>query len=254
MIRFQPWAGSLAQPKHKEAIPMTLPGSLDVPWSHNETARDSSLVTPVGQAGAVPAAGHAMLFVQSMRGAPASVLLALGFAGRYMSQKELLLWTRCGHMQVAFALKTLAALGWVVARTSRGPWALAADRQLPVEPFFGDGSALKALNDNDDSDPPMAKENKSLSARREHLLQVLARHGIEEPTASELADLPYVTRDYVRAHIEAARTKGLRVGVAIQRMRMAVPAPPTPPSRKRQASRERAAEVEGKIRRFIEGG
>ncbi|MFH1185737.1 MAG: hypothetical protein V1755_11985 [Chloroflexota bacterium] len=72
--------------------------------------------------------------------------------------------------------------------------------------------------------------------------------GIREPTAGELGELPHMTLEYLQAHVEAARAHGLRVGAAIEAMRLAAP-PPTKP-----APRDRQAEVEEKVRRFMEGG
>jgi hypothetical protein len=205
-----------------------------------ETAPPSA--SPADMAAQIP-----MLFVQSIKGAPASVLLALAVTGTFMSHKDLQLWTRCGHGQISWAVRLLQTLGWVRGRTSRGPWALAHGRHLSIPFFSSDASALKALNDDDDSLNRLEEETSSSSASREHLRAVLAGNGIEEPTASELAALPYVTEDYILAHVSAARAKGLSVGVAIERMRIGGPPPAAGPKR------DRAADQEEKIRRFREG-
>jgi hypothetical protein len=194
------------------------------------------------------ASQQSMLFVQALKGAPASVLLALAITGRFMSHKELQLWTRCGHTQITLALRQLQLLGWVRARTGRGPWVVAEGFRLRLPSLFAQASALKGLNDNDDSPNSIEEETSSSSARREHLRRVLDEQGVEEPTASELADLPYLTEDYILAHVHAARAKGLTLGAAIERMRLgsSPPALPTPKSRE--------ARTEEQIRRFIEGG
>ena len=72
--------------------------------------------------------------------------------------------------------------------------------------------------------------------------------GIREPTASELAELPHVTLAYLRAHIDGARANGLRIGAAIEAMRLQAPAPAI------ATPQDRQADVEEKIRRFMEGG
>lgn len=199
----------------------------------------------------IPASGRVpenlMLFVQSIKGAPASVLLALGFVGRYMSHKELQLWTRCGHTQISLALRSLMALGWIVGRSSRGPWALAAGRQLPVDPLLSEASALKALGSSSDSLDALDKGTVLPSARRRKLIEAMYKSGIREPTASELAELPHITLEYLNAHAQAARALGLKIGAAIEAMRLGAPAPAGPTPRNRQA------EVEEKIRRFREG-
>jgi hypothetical protein len=191
-----------------------------------------------------------MLFVQALRGAPASVLLALAFAGRFMSHKDLQLWTRCGKDQITLALRSLVQLGCVVARSTRGPWALARPLGIPgrdlfvlANPLKGPGSGGDSLNFTiEDSLPP--------NPSRKELHQTLLGAGIREPTASELAELPHVTTDYVHAHLHAARAHGLRLGAAIEAMRLAAPVPQLPSA---ASPADRLAQVEHKFRRFLEG-
>lgn len=188
-----------------------------------------------------------MTFVQSIKGAPASVLLALGFTRRPMSHQELQIWTRCGPAQITFALRSLTAAGWVSARTSRGPWSLANGRHVPVALNVDEANDFKSLNNDDGILEHQASDEQTLTTNghRNQLLTALLEAGIEEPTASELASLPHVTPEYVRAHAAYARAEGLRVGAAIQRIRLAAPAPPPPRSRTDDAAE--------KIRRFKEG-
>ena len=80
------------------------------------------------------------------------------------------------------------------------------------------------------------------------MVEVMHESGIYEPTASELAALPHVTAKYVRAHVARARAEGLRVGAAIERMRLAAPIPHALPK-----ARSRRDEAREKIRRFLEG-
>ena len=80
------------------------------------------------------------------------------------------------------------------------------------------------------------------------MIHAMSGFGIREPTASELAELPHMTLEYLQAHVQGARANGLRVGAAIEAMRLAAPAPSKPTPRDRQA------EVEEKVRRFMEGG
>lgn len=191
-------------------------------------------------------------FLQSAKGAPLSVLLALGWAGRDLSHKELQTWTRCGHVQITLALRSLTQLGWVVGRTERGPWRLAAGHELPVAFTPADASALKARSSNDDSlrdSQSSPEEPLPSNARREQLLQALRECGIWEPTASRLAELPHVTPEYIRAHAAAARAEGLRIGAAITRIELGAP---VPPDRDDQAN-SRQDDIEEKIRRFIQG-
>jgi hypothetical protein len=188
-----------------------------------------------------------MRFVQSLKGAAASVLLALAFTGRHMSHKELRLWTHCGKNQVSLGLQTLVHQGMIAGRTSRGPWALT--QVLPGLPMDvpAEGNPLKGLSSSSDSLNTTKEETLLLSPRRRELLEAMYRAGIREPTASELSELPHVTLEYLQAHVSGARAHGLVIGSAIEAMRMGAPAPMRPPSNNRQA------EVEEKMRRFIEG-
>ena len=191
-------------------------------------------------------------FVQSVKGAPASVLLALGWAGRALSHKELLLWTRCGHDQITLALRSLVRLGWVTGRTSRGPWRLAKGHAIPAAFTPAEASALKARSSSDESlrdSQSSSEEPLPSNARREQLMLALRDCGIWEPTASRLAELPHVTPEYIRAHAAQARAEGLRIGAAITRIELGSP---VPPSREEQAD-TRQEEIAEKIRRFIQG-
>jgi len=78
-------------------------------------------------------------------------------------------------------------------------------------------------------------------------MEAMRRSGIREPTASELAGLPHMTPEYLEAHVEAARAHGLRLGAAIEAMRLGAPPPDKP------FTKDRQAEVAEKIRRFKEG-
>lgn len=188
-----------------------------------------------------------MQFLQSIKGAPASILLALALAGRALSVKDLQTWTRCGHSQITNSLRSLVAAGWVRARTFRGPWALASGRQLPFDFFSSGTSALKALSSGSDTLNYTREGTLLPSARREHILKALYECGVREPTASELAELPHMTPEYLASHVQAARANGLRIGSAIQNMRLGAPPlhAPTPKSRQ--------AQVDEMVRRFREG-
>lgn len=199
-------------------------------------------------AGSATGPAQPMMLVQALKGAPASVLLALALAGRSLSHAELQLWTRCGKNQVTLALKSLVQLGWATGRTPRGPWTLS---RAPHMPFGSDALGafpFKGLSSSSDSLNTTVKESLLPSPRRRELIEAAEKAGIREPTASELADLPHMTVEYLRGHVEATRANGLRVGAAIEAMRLGAPVPERPSSRNRQA------EVEEKIRRFKEGG
>jgi hypothetical protein len=188
-----------------------------------------------------------MLFVQSIKGAPASVLLALGCTGRYMSNEELQMWTRCGTVQIRLALRTLTRLGWLRARTSRGPWAIREEHRLPVVFSFTTGIDFKSTSSSGDSLNLTSRGEQLPGDRSDRLLQALYAAGIREPTATELSELPHVTLEYVQAHVLAARANHLTIGAAIEGMRKGAPAPGKPDARDRHAA------AEEKFRRFMGG-
>jgi predicted transcriptional regulator len=226
----------------------TAPAAADA--QANEEPQEVTVTTPdMVLASAAAEVDAAMTLVQSLKGAPASVLLALSTTRRAMTHRELELWTRCGSNQVTLALRTLGRLGWLSARSARGPWSLASRAGFPSPMCLKEANVFKRLNDDDESLNLVTEESSSSSnPRRRGLLKCMQECGIEEPTASELAALPHVTPSYVRAHVKAVRAKGLGVGAAIVRMRQAVPAP-----KPRDEARERSDEVAEQIRRFIEG-
>jgi len=187
-----------------------------------------------------------LLFVQSIKGAPASVLFALGITGQYMSNEELQMWTRCGPVQIRLALRTLMRLGWLQARTSRGPWAIKEERRLPVVFSLPQGIDFKSTSSSSDSLNSLMSKELLPGDRSDRLLQALYAAGIREPTATELSELPHVTLEYVQAHVQGARSHHLTIGSAIEGMRRGAPAPERPePGDRLAAARE-------KFRRFME--
>lgn len=188
-----------------------------------------------------------MLFIQSMRGAPASVLLALAVTGRFMSHQELQLWTRCGKDQVTFALHMLVAQGWAARRTSRGPWKLHQGLLSAGPDFLAARIPLKGPSSGSDSLNSSIEGTTLLSPSSKEMLAALYACGIREPTASELVELPHMTPEYLQAHVQAARASGLRIGSAIENMRLGAPPLNAPTPRGRQA------QVDDMIRRFTEG-
>lgn len=188
-----------------------------------------------------------MQFLQSIKGAPASVLLALALAGRALSHRDIMAWTRCGHVQVTSALRALVAVDLVRAQTFRGPWRLASGRQLPLDFFVAVSNDLKALSSGSDSLNYSREGTLQPSAQKEHMREALYACGVREPTASELAELPHMTPEYLASHVQAARANGLRIGSAIQNMRLGAPPlhAPTPKSRQARADEQ--------MRRFREG-
>src|SRR5512141_1890928 len=73
-----------------------------------------------------------LTFVRSIKGAPASILWALLFTQRLMTNQELQRWTGYASDAVTNATRLLVDLGWLIPRSNYGPWSLAPGRQLPL--------------------------------------------------------------------------------------------------------------------------
>lgn len=173
-----------------------------------------------------------LTFVRSLKGAPASILWAFFFTRQAMTALELQEWTGYKGDNVTVALRLLVNLGWLTARTPRGPWCLADGRQLPLMDI---AQALPNGFAKGESD--LIGVSSSSSSRRgfvtsylpqeqdEHdesdligVMAALDAAGIREPKRSRLAQLPHVTPDLIRAHVEQARREGMPLGTAIHRI------------------------------------
>ncbi len=67
---------------------------------------------------------NALTFVQSIKGAPSSVLLALLMTRRSMTCQELQSWTGYGHDAITKSTRTLVELGCIRSAGPRKPWML----------------------------------------------------------------------------------------------------------------------------------
>lgn len=75
---------------------------------------------------------NSLTFVRSLKGAPASILWAFFFTRRVMNALELQEWTGYKGDNITVAVRLLVNLGWLIARSPRGPWCLADGRQFPL--------------------------------------------------------------------------------------------------------------------------
>lgn len=197
-----------------------------------------------------------------LKGAAGAVLGVLRASGGYARRYDLMAWTGYGTHSVSSALRRLGAMGLITARTSRGPWCAVSvqDVQLP-------GAAPSNVRISRNSPPPSSSCSPSIvesSQDREDEEQrganfaqsyrALRQAGIFEPSASQLARLPYVNPQYIAAHVEAALKAGYGLGTAIYRMRHGWDAPPRVGARRKEEDPviQRQREVEAKIRKFKE--
>lgn len=185
-----------------------------------------------------------MTFVRALKGAPASILWALIFTKAMMTALELQQWTGYRDDAITPALRLLVALGWVVARTPRGPWGLAEGRQLPlmdlelkVDSFTRDISVFSGLDAStttttisrvekiDEVVVVAGKTNpvfpdsyfETYGVTFEANLKACKKNGIGEPKASEISACSWVSPEFIEAHVQSL-TPGHVVGLAIVRI------------------------------------
>ncbi len=185
-----------------------------------------------------------LTFIRSLKGAPASIFLALLFARRPITNRELQRWTGYGEESIAQATHLLADLGWLSALGPRGPWTLSAGRQLPLmESLPHEAASASAPMD---ANPVPSKQLEESEDREDpnfvRTLYALYDAGIHEPTAGRLARLPHVSAEYVTAHVEQANAQGFGLGSAIYRIEHAWPMP----------EKKAVLTVEDRIRKFLE--
>lgn len=164
-----------------------------------------------------------MTFVRAMKGAPASVLWALVFTRRMMTADELERWTGYADENITKAVRLLVDLGWVIARSARGPWGLADGRQLPLS-HESDKIGLAADSSSSSTYPGL------LSSYREEeqeerdesdligLSEALDSAGIREPKRGVLLKLAHVTPELIAAHVAQGRAEGVNMGTVIYRI------------------------------------
>lgn len=190
-----------------------------------------------------------LTFVRSLKGAPASILLAFVFSRRAMTALELQEWTGYKGDNITVAVRLLINLGWLIARSPRGPWCLAEGRQFPLISDESDligfvSSVVAAAESNEkvstitatttttDRSTPIksdsqSEEDEKTFAFKENIatfreLKIVGRR------PQKVAALEWVTPDYIRAHVAAARDKpGIDnpEGFALTRMEDQAPMP-----------------------------
>ena len=183
-----------------------------------------------------------LTFVRSLKGAPASVFLALLCARRPMTNRELQRWTGYSEQTVSQAAHLLADLGWLSPLGPRGPWTLGEGRQQPLMESLPEEIVEAAASSQDDQTNAPQDSEDAEDPNVVKTLYALYDAGVHEPTAGRLARLPHVSPEYVAAHVEQANAQGYGLGVAIYRIEHAWPLP----------EKKAVLTVEDRIRKFLE--
>jgi hypothetical protein len=177
-------------------------------------------------------------FLRMLKGAPASILLALVFSGRVMTNHELQVWTGYADDNVTKGLDFLVGVGWVAERTRRGPWKIADGLQLPMmkdaagdSDFFGIPSSSSSYSLNTESEiKEIQEEEQETNPINSESFRILRAGGVDEETADRLARLPQSTPDFVTRHLAWAEEQGRPVGTAIFRIKKGW----SPPKKKKE--------------------
>lgn len=162
-----------------------------------------------------------MTFVRAMKGAPVSILVAFMFSGKTLTNLELQQWTGYKDDAITPAVRLLVDLGWLLARSPRGPWCLADGRQLPlmeISGLNGYPSSSSSSDLNVASYLPLEQEEEHISGLNGYVMAALDAAGIREPKKSRLARLEHVTPEMIAAHVEQVKREGLPLGTAIHRI------------------------------------
>jgi hypothetical protein len=111
------------------------------------------------------------------------------------------------------------------------------------------GGLEEGKQEEQDLQPPASKPG---DPKFPEAVRALQEAGIHDPALSRLARLPYITGEYVRAHVERARLEGRGLGAAVFRMERHWRVP-TNASANGESPDDRRAKAREKIRRFLEG-
>ena len=195
---------------------------------------------------------NTMTFVRAIKGAPASILWALMITRSMMTALELQQWTGYQGDAITVAVRLLISLGWVVARSPRGPWGLAEGRQLPLMPgieqlasFEKADSVLNGVShvvvdgaDRELISPTITTtttttrganpfKTDSWSDVQRDAYRALKDAGVKGKKSRALVELPWVTAEYVRAHAALVQSEQWDnpAGMMVYRMEGEEPAP-----------------------------
>lgn len=169
-------------------------------------------------------------FVRAIKGAPASILWAFFFTRRAMTALELQEWTGYKGDNITVALRLLVNLGWLSARSARGPWCLCDGRQFPLMEGESDliGVMPSLSSSSSSKNIPASIEQEQEEEDESDLIGVvvaLDEAGIRDPARKRLAKMEHVTPEFVRGHVEVVKAEGLQIGTAIHRIEYNWPLP-----------------------------
>jgi len=173
-------------------------------------------------------------FVRAIKGAPASILWAFLFTRRALTALELQEWTGYKGDNITVAVRLLVNLGWLSARSPRGPWCLCEGRQFPL---MNNESDLIGVIPTTTTTMEEEKQDKSVVVVKMGLTPIKSESvdyetpgvtfeinlkacrdcRIGEPKASQIANMPWASPDFIKAHVESLYASD-SIGLAIRRI------------------------------------
>ncbi len=168
---------------------------------------------------------EANVFLQSLRGNQAVIVLAYLTIRRAMTIEEIETCTGLDNDTVRANVKKLASKGWLfVQRGERGrqTWLPAGDtyfgRLLGQNPKISDSGSSSSSRFNS---PPLEQQEEESQAESENFgfcLKACDEVGIRDPKRKQISKLEHVTPELIRGHVKQAVADGLLIGTAIYRI------------------------------------
>lgn len=159
----------------------------------------------------------------ALKGAPVSILFALHFSRKPMSNRKLMQVARYSDKSISAGLEILKDKG--IARKITGGWVLAIDYfevgKFPtpeLEIFHPHGNSPSTTTAINNPQEFSREEEVDKTSRKNSALAALYKAGIFNPKALELAELDHVTEELVKAHADYGKLNGEYIGLVITRI------------------------------------
>jgi biotin operon repressor len=165
-----------------------------------------------------------VVMVRALRGAPLSCLVALALSNNPVGCAWLTRVTGYSDKPISEALKTLREFGLVDCNGRYDGWRLVESVQLPFVLENGSRNNSVSLPTTttttiEETRPEQKQKERGSRKNSDSIINELRKAKIFEPTASQLAELSWVTLEYIRAHIDQARRDGVPTGLLVHRIR-----------------------------------
>jgi len=171
------------------------------------------------------------------KGAALAILIILFFEKKPVGAEYLQRWSGYSDKPVSDALQFLSEPGIdLVTRTGRCAWQLTSyARQMPLMQALDASSGTRNFSESPTTtttiiegkgDKVGSSSSSSNTTRNfSECVKLLMAAGIGHPTCDRLAKLPWISIDYINAHVEYARKTNIDTALLIHKMRCQDAAP-----------------------------